>query len=150
MTGEMEVSSPAEPLGERVPPGVFLSRLLFLCFFSVFSLVVANVLMLGVDQATETLQAFNGWDDWRYLAFLIGFAFWAVSSWYTSRMLIGRIYPTEALGTCTHPRFAQWITAVLPRLLGLMAVLPSLVFFAGRGQWAEAAGILVVGGRVLN
>ena len=146
MTQEIDFSHSATPPNERVPPGVFLSRLLFLCFFSVFSLVVANGLMLGVDQANETLQAFDGWDDPRYWLFLLGFASWAVSSWYTSRMLIGRIYPTQALGTCTHPGFANWSTAVLPRLLGLMAVMPSLVFFANRGEWAEAAGILVVGG----
>lgn len=146
MTQQADLHQPPSPHSDLVPPGVFLSRLLFLCFFSVFSLVVANGLMLGVDQATETLQAFEGWTDTRYALFLVGFAAWAVSSWYTSRMLIGRIYPTQALGTCTHPGFANWSAAVLPRLLGLMAVVPSLVFFAGRGQWAEAAGILIVGG----
>src|SRR5262249_54952835 len=66
---ELAASSASE---DGIPPPIYLGRVLWLCFFPVFTVVVGDFVLIFVAQAREALVAFN---DRHAHSQLIAFAF---------------------------------------------------------------------------
>jgi hypothetical protein len=100
--------------------------------------LAGNLLLLGLDQARETLTAFGEADGAgtadplaspSYALFVIALAYWAFASWYCARIMLGKRFPRDRLRPCIDDRFADLAGRWLPRLLGLLGVVPITVFF---------------------
>jgi hypothetical protein len=114
------------PMEGRIPPAIFLSRLLRLCFYPVAAVVVGDLVLLAVPQAREALVAFG--DDGRFwtqgTAFELAFVLWMISAWYVTRLLVGKRFDPDLIGRCHSARFAAQVTLWLPRALALAAGVP--------------------------
>ncbi|GGY09279.1 hypothetical protein GJV26_26940 [Massilia dura] len=132
----------AEPGNERYTPRLtrtaFLAGALNLCLYPVMMTLAGNGILLGLEQARETLVAFGAPDGAGapdplaspgYALFVTALAYWAFASWYCARIMLGKRFPHDRLRPCIDDRFADMAGRWLPRLLGLLGVVPITVFF---------------------
>jgi hypothetical protein len=111
-----------------VPRVLYLLRVLWLCAFPVGVLVAGVAVLLGLEQARETLLSLEvGSVQTAELVFAFGL--WLLLSWYTSRLLLDRRFKPDSLGECTHAGFAEGLRRWLPRGLVLGGGLPICAFF---------------------
>lgn len=111
-----------------MPRVLYLVRLLWLCTFPVGITIAGVAVLLGLDQAGETLLSLEvGSAQAAVLVF--SFWLWLLLSWYTSRLLLDRRFKPDSLGECTHPGFAEGLRRWLPRGLVLGGGLPIAAFF---------------------
>lgn len=137
---------PLPPAGD-LPRVLYLLRVLWLCFFPVFTVVVGNGVLLGVAQAREALQARHGdglletQDLWLVLAHL----FWIGMAWYTARLLLDRRFTPDTTGLCVDRHFSRWLTMWLPRGLVLLGGLPiALLLTFSRGMHGVGAVLTLI------
>lgn len=118
---------PPPPTGD-VPWSLYLIRVLSLCAFPVGIVIAGVAVLLGLDQAQETLLSLEVWSA-QTAALAGAFGLWLLLAWYTSRLLLDRRFSPDTLGECMHARFADRLRRWLPR--GLIAVggLPVAAFF---------------------
>jgi hypothetical protein len=148
-------SIPAAKAG--IPRLIYLARILWLCFFPVFTVVVGNVVLIAVGQAREALLAFN--DDHAHtqlISFELGYVLWMVSAWYVARLLLGKRFEPDLIGVCNSPNFARGLAKWLPRLLAFAAglaiplvLLYRIVFYGQSGLGLLVLVLWVSGGIVL-
>jgi hypothetical protein len=112
--------------------GQYLNRVLRLCAFSLFTVLVGNAVLLLVPQAREAIAAFDdiSHHDSQTVAFTFAFCYWVVASWYCARLLLGRRFKFDVVGLCNKPDFARATVRWVPRILGLIAIVPITVSFA--------------------
>jgi hypothetical protein len=136
---------PLPPAGD-LPRVLYLLRVLWLCFFPVFTVVAGNLVLLLVPQAREALQARHGagllevQDAWLVLAHL----FWIGMAWYTARLLLDRRFSPDTTGLCAHPGFSQGLTVWLPRALVLLGGLPIALLLAFSPGMHLVGGLLTL------
>lgn len=126
-----------------------LLRLLWLCFFSVFTVVVGNTVLLAVPQARETLFALAdgaGDDTWRFVCFALAYLYWAFTAWFVARLMLSRRFDPDPVGADRLPRFADACARIIPRTLGLLAGVPlALGMLAVSVVYAVILGALSIG-----
>src|SRR5262249_53612922 len=99
-----------------IPPPIYLGRILWLCFFPVFTVVVGDFVLIFVAQAREALVAFNDQHAHSQLiAFAFAYSLWMVSAWYVARLLLGKRFKPDLIGKCSAPKFARDLAKRLPR-----------------------------------
>lgn len=127
--GNEPPSPPSQPPTEGdVPRMLYLVRVLWLCLFPVGIVIAGVAVLLGLEQAGETLLSLEvGSVQTAMLVF--SFWLWLLLAWYTSRLLLDRCFKPDSLGECTHPRFAEGLRRWLPRSLVLGGGLPIAAFF---------------------
>ncbi|WBS00428.1 hypothetical protein OU994_19165 [Pseudoduganella sp. SL102] len=122
----------------RLTRTAFLAGALNLCLYPVLTTLAGNAILLGLEQARETLVAFGEPDGAgtadplaspSYALFIAALAYWAFASWYCARIMLGKRFPRDRLRPCIDERFADIASRWLPRLLGLLSVVPITVFF---------------------
>jgi len=119
---------PQAPAEGDVPRMLYLVRVLWLCLFPVGIVIAGVAVLLGLEQAGETLLSLEvGSAQTAMLVF--AFWLWLLLGWYTSRLLLDRRFKPDSLGECTHPRFAEGLRRWLPRGLILGGGLPISAFF---------------------
>lgn len=124
-----EPPPPAAPAPQGdVPWALYLLRVLWLCAFPVGIVLAGVVVLLGLDQAQETLLSLEvGSAQTATLVFAFGL--WLLLAWYTSRLLLDRRFKPDSLGECVNARFAEGLRRWLPRGLILGGGLPIACFF---------------------
>jgi hypothetical protein len=133
-----------------------LRRMLWLVGFSTLTVLLGNVVLIGVPQARETLLAI---DDGSGLESLLRFAlfcgaylYWAFTAWLVARLMVGRRFVRDIVQPPPGSEgFASACACWIPRALGLAATVPLAVvmFFAYPVYGAVMAGIAVVFGAFL-
>lgn len=124
---------PEPPAGATLPEGdvprmLYLLRVLALCIFPVGIIGAGVAVLLGLEQARETLLALEvGSLQTGLLVFAFGL--WLLLGWYVARLLLDRRFKPDTLGDCVHPRFAERLRRWLPRALVLAGGLPIAAFF---------------------
>lgn len=120
---------PAAPVPEGdVPWMLYLLRVLGLCAFPVGIVIAGVIVLLGLEQARETLLSLEvGSVQTAVLVFAYGL--WLLLAWYTSRLLLDRRFKPDSLGECMNPRFADGLRRWLPRALIVGGGLPIAIFF---------------------
>lgn len=122
----------------RLTRTAFLAGALNLCLYPVLMTVAGNGALLGLEQARETLVAFGYFEGTgsadplaspAYALFIAALAYWAFASWYCARIMLGKRFPRDRLQACVSDRFADCVGRWLPRVLGLLGVVPITVFF---------------------
>lgn len=124
---------------ERV---LILRRLLALTLFSTATLVIGNIVVLGLPQAREVLFSLDDHDgaSWRLFGWLVfAHLYWATTAWFVARLLIGRRFPIEFVevphvnpsGPDKHDSFTEFCARWIPRVLGLLATLPFSITMIG-------------------
>lgn len=129
----------------------YLRRTIALCCFPVLTVIGGNVILLSNEPARETLEAFDRLgrgtsfllSDNGYWMFVAALVYWSVSAWYCSRLLLSMRYPGNTIGDTARPAFDEAVRAWLPRVLGLLSVLPMTIFFA---KHETGSGLAVVPG----
>lgn len=121
---------PAEPPAPEgdVPRMLYLLRVLGLCAFPVGIVIAGVVVLLGLEQARETLLSLEVGSA-QTAALVFAFGLWLLMAWYVSRLLLDRRFKPDTLGECTRPRFAERLRRWLPRMLVLGGGLPIAAFF---------------------
>lgn len=117
-------------LYRTIAPSIVIVRLLWRCFFAVFAVVVGTVVLAAVPQAREALMVFAADADERRLhaAFYVcAVLYWAIAAWFTTRLLLGRRFEQDSLGTSPDDPFVDWFATVMPRGLALVATVPVCV-----------------------
>jgi hypothetical protein len=142
---------------DGIPRPIYLARILWLCFFPVFTVVVGDFVLIFVAQAREALVAFN--DEHarsQLLAFAVAYAVWMLSAWYVARLLLGKRFKPDLIGKCSSPTFARNLAKGLPRVLALVAGLPipgvlfyRILFYGQSDLWLVVLSLLVSCGVVL-
>lgn len=119
----------AAPAAEGdVPWMLYLLRVLGLCAFPVGIVIAGIAVLLGLEQARETLLSLEvGSAQTAVLVFAFGL--WLLLAWYVSRLLLDRRFKPDTLGECMNPRFAERLRRWLPRGLILGGGLPIAAFF---------------------
>lgn len=138
----------------RLTRTAFLAGALNLCLYPVLTTLAGNAILLGLEQARETLVAFGEPDGAgtadplaspSYALFIVALAYWAFASWYCARIMLGKRFPRDRLLPCIDDRFADVTGRWLPRLLGLLGVVPITVFFIlatpSPRYWAALAAV---------
>jgi hypothetical protein len=123
----------SDPPADRIPRPVYLGRILWLCFFPIFTVVVGAFVLLRVQQAREALLSFaddDGVVATQAIAFELAFLAWMVSAWYVARLLVGARFHPDLIGRCESAVFAKRLTDWLPRLLALIAGIPVALWIA--------------------
>ena len=127
--------------GKSVPKlqnrGGFLARAVLLAFFSFLTVGLGNIVIVGVDPARETVEAFNlGKGLSQLLCFWVALLYWALCAWYTARLLLEKSFaPFDTLLPCVSERFARGLIKWTPRGLGVAAIVPiALVFLIAQGM----------------
>lgn len=118
---------PPAPEGD-VPWSLYLLRVLWLCAFPVGIVIAGVTVLLGLDQAQETLLALD-LASGQTAMLVLSFGLWLLLAWYTARLLLDRRFRPDSLGDCTHPRFADGLRRWLPRALIPGGGLPIALFF---------------------
>ena len=146
-------SAPAAPSAppNGIPRPIYLGRVLWLCFFPVFTVLVGDFVLIFVAQAREALVAFNDQHAHSQLiAFALSYALWMVSAWYVARLLLGKRFKPDLLGQCSSPVFARNLAIGLPRGLALVAALTvpgvllyRIVFYGQSDLWLVVLSLLV-------
>ena len=122
-----------DPPADRIPPPVYLGRILRLCFFPIVTVVVGAFVLLRVQQAREALLSFAddvGIAPTQAIAFELAFLAWMLSAWYVTRLLVGARFHPDLIGRCESAAFAKTLTNWLPRLLALIAGVPVALWVA--------------------
>ena len=117
--------------------GGFLTRAVFLAFFSFLTVGLGNIIIVGVDPARETVEAFNLQKGLsQLLCFWVALLYWALCAWYTARLLLEKSFaPFDSLLPCVSERFARVLIKWTPRGLGVAAIVPiALVFLIAQGM----------------
>ncbi|KQV46814.1 hypothetical protein ASC95_25125 [Pelomonas sp. Root1217] len=123
-----ELPSTAPATEGDVPWMLYLLRVLGLCAFPVGIVIAGIVVLLGLEQARETLLSLEvGSAQTAILVFAFGL--WLLLAWYVSRLLLDRRFKPDTLGECMNPRFADGLRRWLPRGLILGGGLPIAIFF---------------------
>ncbi len=141
-------SAPASAPEGDVPWMLYLLRVLGLCAFPVGIVVAGVIVLLGLDQAQETLLSLEVGSA-QTAILLAAFGLWLMLAWYTSRLLLDRRFKPDTLGECMNARFATALRRWLPRGLVLGGGLPIAGFFLlqsrerliGVGLLAVTAGL---------
>jgi len=120
---------------------IVIVRLLWRCFFAVFAVVVGTVVLAAVPQAREALMVFAA--DARTLPlhaafFVCAVLYWAIAAWFSARLLLGRIFEHDSLGTSPDDPFVDWFATVMPRGLAIVAMLPLCVLTWQANRWLGA------------
>ena len=120
-----------------IPRTIYLARILSLCFFPVATVLLGDLAILCVPQAQEALLAFDDAAGRWYIpseafAFEVAYVLWMVSAWYVARLLVGRRFEPDLVGTCCSPAFAAGVSKHLPRLLALFAGIPIIYYLLKR------------------
>ena len=107
---------------------LILRRLSALSIFSIATVVLGNVILLGLPQARETLSALDDGPhlQWGRFAWLTAaYLYWAFTAWFVTRLAFGRIFPVDTVqaGASKGP-FVEQCARWIPRLLGVAATLP--------------------------
>lgn len=112
-------------LAERL---VILRRMGALVFFSLFTVVGGNLVLLCVPQARETLFAMDdgsGANLLRFVWLALAYLYWAFTAWFVARLMLGRRFPHDRVGIDAQSApFAEACARWLPRVLGVLATLP--------------------------
>lgn len=106
-------------------------RLTRLCLYSVLMVLAGNVLLLSLPQVREALWSFDdgeGGEHRRAVFFVVAFVYWAVTAWYVSRLTLGRAFEQDVVGTPPDDPFTNTVARWLPRVLGLLAIVPIALF----------------------
>ncbi|MFG6429450.1 hypothetical protein [Roseateles sp. LYH14W] len=119
---------PQQPSEGDVPRMLYLVRVLWLCLFPVGIVIAGVAVLLGLEQAGETLLSLEV-GSLQTAMLVFSFWLWLLLAWYTSRLLLDRRFKADSLGECTHPRFAEGLRRWLPRGLVLGGGLPIAAFF---------------------
>jgi hypothetical protein len=125
---------------QGLPRLIYLARMLTLCFFPLATVTLGNLVILCVSQAQEALLAFDDGAEarWRMtsqaFSFEVSYVMWMVSAWYVARLLVGKRFDPDLVGTCSSPQFANLVAKQLPRLLALFAGLPIALFLLRHPQ----------------
>ena len=157
----MNTIAPPRSAGSRgIPRFIYLARILNLCFFPIATVLLGNLVILCVPQAQEALLAFDDaagrWSiTSQAFAFEVAYALWMICAWYVARLLVGRRFEPDLVGTCSSPAFATGVSKHLPRLLALLAALPILYYLLKRQMFGLAAlsgatGVVVIFGLVFR
>ena len=123
-----------------IPPLIYLARILNLCFFPLATVILGNLTILYVSQAQEALLAFDDGINGRWritpqsFSFVVAYVAWMVAAWYVARLLVGKRFDPDLVGTCSSACFANWLAKALPRLLALLAGLPIAIFLLTKTQ----------------
>ena len=143
---------PEPPATEPAPEGdvpwmLYLLRVLGLCAFPVGIVIAGVIVLLGLDQAQETLLSLEV-GSVQTAILVAAFALWLLLAWYTSRLLLDRRFKPDSLGECMNPRFADGLRRWLPRALIVGGGLPIAVFFLmqARERLIGVALLAVTGG----
>jgi hypothetical protein len=105
--------------------GEFLTKVFFLAFFSFATVAFGNIVILWVDPATETVEAFTIDDYSHLICFWSALFYWGLCAWYTARLMLERSFaPFDYILPCVSKRFAARVIKWTPRVLGLLAVVP--------------------------
>lgn len=143
----------------RVPRTILLARLMWRCGFCIFAVVVGDAVLMAVPQAREALQATLAPRGglalhWHQSGFVVAFVYWAVSAWLVARLLLSRRFPNDSLGVARADAYANWVAAVLPRVLAFLALLPVtlLVWQINRvlGLLTGLCALVILGALVLR
>lgn len=121
-----------------------LSRLVWLCFFSVAMVLGGNAL-LALPQIREGLWAFDDGEGdalRRQFIFVLAFLYWAFITWYVARLTLGRRFPYDSVGAA-RSTFVHGVAEWLPRLLSLVATVPLTLFLMGTGKHPGMALVLL-------
>ncbi len=110
-------------------------RMVWLCFFSVLTVVAGNTILLAVPQAREALYALDdgsGADLRRFVLFAVSYLYWAFTAWFVARLMLGRKFQIDTVGVTPETQaFANHCARIIPRALGLLASVPlALAMFA--------------------
>ncbi|WP_338762592.1 hypothetical protein [Massilia sp. METH4] len=139
----------------RLTRTAFLAGALNLCLYPVLMTLAGNGILLGLEQARETLMAFGDEGTGSadplqspgYALFVTALAYWAFASWYCARIMLGKRFPRDRLLPCIDDRFADLAARWLPRILGLLGVVPITVFFMlatpSPRYWAALAAVAI-------
>ncbi|WP_457391903.1 hypothetical protein [Roseateles sp. P5_E1] len=123
-----EPPSTASTTEGDVPWMLYLLRVLGLCAFPVVIVIAGVAVLLGLEQARETLLSLEvGSAQTALLVFAFGL--WLLLAWYVSRLLLDRRFKPDTLGECMNPRFGDGLRRWLPRGLILGGGLPIAIFF---------------------
>lgn len=136
-----------DPKGE-IPRLIYLLRIVRLCFFSVFTVLVGNLVILGVPQARETILSFQDKEIFgsQQFWFAVSFGVWMVLAWYPARLLVGKRFQPDLVGVCCSSEFSSAVATHLPRVLALIAGLPIALFLLlGPHEVPRLLGLLVLG-----
>jgi hypothetical protein len=110
--------------------GELLSRVFFLAFFSFATVAFGNIVIVGVDPAKETVEAFTLYDRAHLICFCCALFYWGLCAWYTARLMLERSFaPFDYILPCVSQRFASRVIRWTPRVLGLAAVVPIALLF---------------------
>lgn len=136
-------AEPPKPEGD-VPRLLYLLRVLGLCAFPVGIVIAGIIVLLGLEQARETLLSLEV-GSVQTVLLVFAFGLWLLLAWYVSRLLLDRRFKPDTLGECTHPRFADGLRLWLPRSLILGGGLPIAAFFlAQQRERLIGVGLLAV------
>jgi hypothetical protein len=119
---------------EGLPRLIYLARVLNLCFFPLATVILGNLVILYVSQAQEALRAFDDGPEARWhvtpqsFSFVVAYTMWMMSAWYVSRLLVGKRFDPDLVGSCRSPVFATAVAKHLPRILALAAGVPIAIF----------------------
>lgn len=128
---------PREPEGPPEPPPaaqgdvpwmLYLLRVLGLCAFPVGIVIAGVAVLLGLDQAQETLLSLEVGSA-QTAVLIFAFGLWLLLAWYVARLLLDRRFKPDSLGECASARFGERLRAWLPRALILGGGLPIAAFF---------------------
>src|SRR5579859_5823919 len=112
----MSTTEPTASTGTRgIPRSIYLARILNLCFFPVATVLLGDLVILYVPQAQEALLAFDDaagrWSmTSQAFAFEVAYVLWMISAWYVARLLVGRRFEPDLVGTCRSPAFAAGVS----------------------------------------
>lgn len=136
-------ATPPVPQGD-VPWVLYLVRVLWLCAFPVGIVSVGVCVLLGLEQARETLLSLEVGSG-QTAVLIAAFGLWLLLAWYTSRLLLDRRFKPDSLGECARPLFAERLRRWLPRGLVLGGGLPIAAFFLMQDrEWLIGVGLLAV------
>jgi hypothetical protein len=127
-------------VSQGLPRLIYLARILNLCFFPLATVILGDLVILCVSQAQEALLAFEDGAEARWhitpqaFSFEVAYVMWMVSAWYVARLLVGKRFDPDLVGTCSSPQFARQVAKHLPRLLALCAGLPIALFLLQHPQ----------------
>jgi hypothetical protein len=136
------------PSGASISHVDVVLRMLWLCSFCVLT-VVGGLFLLGVlPQIQEALWAFDdgGANEWQRFGVFVGaFLYWALTVWFVARLLLGRDFKHDTVGTAPHDAFTNTVALLLPRVLGCLCCFPIAIFMLGlvRQRWWYAALLFV-------
>lgn len=157
----MSTIAPTPNAGSRgIPRFIYLARILNLCFFPLATVLLGDLVILYVPQAQEALLAFDDtYGGWyitsQAFAFEVAYVLWMISAWYVARLLVGRRFDPDLVGTCCSPPFAAGLSQHLPRVLALLAGIPIIYYLLKRhmygvGLFSAASCITVILGLVFR